>query len=350
MSSRRRSRIGGRPLDREIGRSVEEGPAVAVGVEDAVAGLGGGSRLLRLLLLCGLHHFYSERSRGAGVEEQCWRLEGRESSPRQRRQTGARRIDKSVLQLQIRWRSIERRTGRCQGDRCRSRWFLSNTAATGYGEEEEHSAGRWHSSMGPIAEEVEETFFSLYREKRTRKEHAGKKYYRWTPMAGKLWGGNDCCGWGDRQWRLRQKRGCGRGKKMRAAAGAKQKAQLVATWVAAVTEATTRWVRLQAAGRDEFAIGDDDVAEVVAALKMSWPEIWRHCWPSIVRNVSFSTCAASTDARLERMVARVVGPQRATTDRGEESAPMIESWSGAVDSVAEASVISKRLSFDSKKK
>ncbi|RZS19410.1 hypothetical protein BHM03_00051799 [Ensete ventricosum] len=287
----RRSRIGGRPPDREIGRSVEEGPAVAVGVEDAVVGLGGGSRLLRLLLLCGLHHFYSERSRGAGVEEQCWRLEGRESSPRQRRQTGVRRIDKSVLQLPIRMRSIGR-TGRCRGDQCRSRWFLSNTAATGYGEEEEHSAGRWHSSMGPIAEEVEETFFSLYREKRTRKEHAARNTivgHRWLGNYGR--GGNDCCGWGDRQWRLRQKRGCGRGKKMRAAAGAKQKAQPAATWVAAVTEATTRWVRLQAAGGDEFAIGDDDVAEAVAALKMSWPEIWRHCWPSIVRNMSLSSRA-----------------------------------------------------------
>ncbi|RWW49044.1 hypothetical protein BHE74_00044834 [Ensete ventricosum] len=271
----RRSRRGGRPPDREIGRSVEEGPAVAVGVEDAVVGLGGGSRLLRLLLLCGLHHFYSERSRGAGVEEQCWRLEGRESSPRQRRQTG-------VVE------GVEE-----QKDR--------QICATVADPMEEHQEEDWTMPRRSVS-------ISL-----VLVQHCGNG------------GGNDCCGWGDRQWRLRQKRGCGRGKKMRAAAGAKQKAQPAATWVAAVTEATTRWVRLQAAGGDEFAIGDDDVAEAVAALKMSWPEIWRHCWPSIVRNISFFTCVASTDARLERMVARVVGPQRATTDRGEESAPMIES-------------------------
>ncbi|RWV92146.1 hypothetical protein GW17_00045510 [Ensete ventricosum] len=274
----RRSRRGGRPPDREIGRSVEEGPAVAVGVEDAVAGLGGGSRLLRLLLLCGLHHFYSERSRGAGVEEQCWRLEGRESSPRQRRQTGAVEGVEEQKDRQI--------------------------CATVADPNEEHRED-WTMPRRSVS-------ISL-----VLVQHCGNG------------GGNDCCGWGDRQWRLRQKRGCGRGKKMRAAAGAKQKAQPVATWVAAVT---TRWVRLQAAGRDEYVIGDGNVAEAVAALKMSWPEIWRHY------------------ARLERMVARVVGPQRATADRGEESAPMIESWSGAVDSVAEASVISKRLSFDSKKK
>ncbi|RZS27398.1 hypothetical protein BHM03_00060856, partial [Ensete ventricosum] len=42
--------------------------------------------------------------------------------------------------------------------------------------------------------------------------------------------------------------------------------------------ATTRWVRLKAAGRYEVTIGDDDTttAEAVAALKMSWSEIWRH--------------------------------------------------------------------------
>ncbi|RWV92027.1 hypothetical protein GW17_00045641 [Ensete ventricosum] len=48
----------------------------------------------------------------------------------------------------------------------------------------------------------------------------------------------------------------------------------------------------------------------------------------------------------EWMVARNAEPQRATTDRGEESTPTVESWSEAVDSVAEASIISKRLSFD----
>ncbi|RRT66361.1 hypothetical protein B296_00021885 [Ensete ventricosum] len=49
--------------------------------------------------------------------------------------------------------------------------------------------------------------------------------------------------------------------------------------------ATTRWVRLEAAGRDEVTIGDDNAVatEVVAALKMSWLEIWRHYWPSIGR-------------------------------------------------------------------
>ncbi|RRT59521.1 hypothetical protein B296_00010566 [Ensete ventricosum] len=43
------------------------------------------------------------------------------------------------------------------------------------------------------------------------------------------------------------------------------------------------------------------------------------------------------------MIARIVRPQRTTTDKGEESTPMIKSWSGAIDSVAEASIISKRL-------
>ncbi|RRT67504.1 hypothetical protein B296_00039225 [Ensete ventricosum] len=52
---------------------------------------------------------------------------------------------------------------------------------------------------------------------------------------------------------------------------------------------------------------------------------------------------------VEWMVTRIAGPQSATADRGEESTPTIESWSGAVDSVAEASIISKRLSVDSKK-
>ncbi|RWV78036.1 hypothetical protein GW17_00061059 [Ensete ventricosum] len=41
------------------------------------------------------------------------------------------------------------------------------------------------------------------------------------------------------------------------------------------TRVTTRWVRLEATGRDEVAIGDDDAAaaEAVAALKKSWAEI-----------------------------------------------------------------------------
>ncbi|RRT39474.1 hypothetical protein B296_00041368, partial [Ensete ventricosum] len=41
------------------------------------------------------------------------------------------------------------------------------------------------------------------------------------------------------------------------------------------TRVTTRWVRLEATGRDEVAIGDDDTAaaEAVAALKKPWPEI-----------------------------------------------------------------------------
>ncbi|RWV76898.1 hypothetical protein GW17_00062363, partial [Ensete ventricosum] len=45
-----------------------------------------------------------------------------------------------------------------------------------------------------------------------------------------------------------------------AAVAAKRKAQLAVTWVATVTEATTRWVRLEAAGGDEVAIGDYDAA------------------------------------------------------------------------------------------
>ncbi|RWW01480.1 hypothetical protein GW17_00035480 [Ensete ventricosum] len=60
--------------------------------------------------------------------------------------------------------------------------------------------------------------------------------------------------------------------------------------------------------------------------------------------VRHGTCTA------EWMVARIVRPQRATTDRGEESTPMAESWSGVVDSVAETMVVSKRLLFDNKKK
>ncbi|RWV96670.1 hypothetical protein GW17_00040598 [Ensete ventricosum] len=51
----------------------------------------------------------------------------------------------------------------------------------------------------------------------------------------------------------------------------------------------------------------------------------------------------------EWMVAQIAGPQRATTDIGEESTPTTKSWNGAVDSVVEASIVSKRLSFDSKK-
>ncbi|RWW09872.1 hypothetical protein GW17_00026615 [Ensete ventricosum] len=38
------------------------------------------------------------------------------------------------------------------------------------------------------------------------------------------------------------------------------------------------------------------------------------------------------------MVAQIVGPQSATTDRGEESTLTTESWSGAIDSVTEASI------------
>ncbi|RZR82778.1 hypothetical protein BHM03_00009262 [Ensete ventricosum] len=56
------------------------------------------------------------------------------------------------------------------GDRCRSRWFRRQRrqrtgavgsgrrhqmAAVGSGEEEEHSLGHWHRSMGPTVEEVE---------------------------------------------------------------------------------------------------------------------------------------------------------------------------------------------------
>ncbi|RWW32934.1 hypothetical protein GW17_00002364 [Ensete ventricosum] len=52
---------------------------------------------------------------------------------------------------------------------------------------------------------------------------------------------------------------------------------------------------------------------------------------------------------VEWMVARIAGPQSAIVDRGEESTPTIESWSGVVDSVSEASIISKRLSVNSKK-
>ncbi|RWW79563.1 hypothetical protein BHE74_00012137 [Ensete ventricosum] len=52
---------------------------------------------------------------------------------------------------------------------------------------------------------------------------------------------------------------------------------------------------------------------------------------------------------VEWMVARIAGPQSATADRGEESTPTIESWSGVDDSVSDASIISKRLSVDSKK-
>ncbi|RWW44015.1 hypothetical protein BHE74_00050260 [Ensete ventricosum] len=52
---------------------------------------------------------------------------------------------------------------------------------------------------------------------------------------------------------------------------------------------------------------------------------------------------------LKWMVARIVGPQRATNDRRDESAPTAKSWSGDVNSVAKASIISKRMPFDSKK-
>ncbi|RZR87749.1 hypothetical protein BHM03_00015212 [Ensete ventricosum] len=82
------------------------------------------------------------------------------------------------------------------------------------------------------------------------------------------------------------------GKKMRAAAMAKRKAQPAATWVT-----TDGYV---------VTIGDGDaaVAEAIVALKISWPEIWQHCRPSMVRNtplsprVGFHRYTAREDGRL----------------------------------------------------
>ncbi|RRT75723.1 hypothetical protein B296_00007351 [Ensete ventricosum] len=75
--------------------------------------------------------------------------------------------------------------------------------------------------------------------------------------------------------------------------------------------------------------------KVAAEDGLSWPEIWRHCEEYVSLHVS-----ASTDAELERMVAWVIEPQGTITDRGEESIPMVESWIGVDDSVAEASIVS----------
>ncbi|RWV80256.1 hypothetical protein GW17_00058501 [Ensete ventricosum] len=59
-------------------------------------------------------------------------------------------------------------------------------------------------------------------------------------------------------------------------------------------------------GGDEVTIGDGDaaVAEAIVALKISWPEIWQHCRPSMVRNtplsprVGFHRYTAREDGRL----------------------------------------------------
>ncbi|RZS08699.1 hypothetical protein BHM03_00039709 [Ensete ventricosum] len=161
-------------------RKSRRGPTIVVNVKEDVSARRGGSQLQRLLLLCGLQHFYDERSKEARAEKRCYS-----------------------------------------------------------GEEEEHSAGRWHSS-----DEAPST---------TTKEDVGEE-------------------------------------------------------TAAATGATTRWVRLEAAGRDEVAIEDDDATatEVVTTLKMSWPEIWRHCRPSTMRNMSlsprvdFHRCMTGEDGRPGR--------------------------------------------------
>ncbi|RWW43600.1 hypothetical protein BHE74_00050717 [Ensete ventricosum] len=67
---------------------------------------------------------------------------------------------------------------------------------------------------------------------------------------------------------------------------------------------------------------------------LSWPEIWRHCEEYVSLHVP-----TSTDAELERMVAWVIEPQGAITDKGEESISTVESWSGVDDSVVEASCV-----------
>ncbi|RWV77756.1 hypothetical protein GW17_00061376 [Ensete ventricosum] len=54
-----------------------------------------------------------------------------------------------------------------------------------------------------------------------------------------------------------------------AAVATKRKGQPATTWVAMVTEATIRWVRLEAAGEDEVAIGDDDTIVVEG---MGWSD------------------------------------------------------------------------------
>ncbi|RRT33745.1 hypothetical protein B296_00048383 [Ensete ventricosum] len=53
------------------------------------------------------------------------------------------------------------------------------------------------------------------------------------------------------------------------AVAAKRKGQPAATWVTMVIEATIRWMRLEAAGRDEVAIGDDDTVVVEG---MGWSD------------------------------------------------------------------------------
>ncbi|RWV89278.1 hypothetical protein GW17_00048579 [Ensete ventricosum] len=226
MSDRRRSR---------------RGPAIAVSVEDVGARQGGGSQLPQLLLLCGLQHFYGKRSREAGAEKRC-RLEGRESNPRQRRQIGVVEGVQGATAREVLARKRSTRQG-------------AGIAAWGH----DRGGGR-------------DFFFSLPREEDEESAHRRKILSL------------DSIGMGN----------CGRcyGKMGR------QQDEALSTTVeedvgeetTAAIGATTRWVRLEAAGGDEVAIGDDDAVatEAVVVLKMSWLEIWRHYWPSIVRNTSLS--------------------------------------------------------------
>ncbi|RWW46417.1 hypothetical protein BHE74_00047655 [Ensete ventricosum] len=174
-------------------------------------------------------HFYGKRSREAGAEKRC-RLEGRESNPRQRRQIGVVEGVQGATAREVLARKRSTRQG-------------AGIAAWGH----DGGGGR-------------DFFFSLPREEDEESAHRRKILSL------------DSIGMGN----------CGRcyGKMGR------QQDEALSTTVeedvgeetTAAIGATTRWVRLEAAGGDEVAIGDDDAVatEAVVVLKMSWLEIWRH--------------------------------------------------------------------------
>ncbi|RWV94409.1 hypothetical protein GW17_00043055 [Ensete ventricosum] len=178
-------------------RKSRRGPTIVVNVKEDVSARRGGSQLQRLLLLCGLQHFYDERSKEARAEKRCY----------------------------------------CKSD---------------------------GGALGGRSDDAEEIVVDLVSSCPTRRQQDE--------------------------------------------APSTATKEDVGEETAAATGATTRWVWLEAAGRDEVAIEDDDATatEVVTTLKMSWPEIWRHCRPSTMRNMSlsprvdFHRCMTGEDGRPGR--------------------------------------------------
>ncbi|RWW61122.1 hypothetical protein BHE74_00031838 [Ensete ventricosum] len=203
-------------------RKSRRGPTIVVNVKEDVSARRGGSQLQRLLLLCGLQHFYDERSKEARAEKRCYcKSDGGALGG------GSDDAEEIVVDL----------VSSCP---TRRQQVLARKRSTRQGA----GIAACHEKMGRQQDEAPST---------TTKEDVGEE-------------------------------------------------------TAAATGATTRWVRLEAAGRDEVAIEDDDATatEVVTTLKMSWPEIWRHCRPSTMRNMSlsprvdFHRCMTGEDGRPGR--------------------------------------------------